>query len=392
MEVEELATDQGGSEPENVVDWVEGRATELHIDRPSEGPVEDVDEVATVDDSTEQAAEAAEGEGEDRADADTIDSDVEGAEAQPEAQETEESGQSLIDSLSREELEKKLAEAEEFQRRHKELVSHVGRMQQQWGETRKELEQQRAQYEEQRQRAEAEKLSPYSRRHPDYDKWQRLQSRWQEDEKTLQRLRERVSDGSDGGFTTTQYNQAASAIAAKYSEDEQSLIAGYEPWLKQQQTTVLSSPDDYFLDLIERVAPDLVKRVLDSQNEFSGIQQQRDKFFEDNKDILTGDTLAEVHRLVNEEKVPAQYAAELVRARMKNESLSQAAAQTDEQRATARAQQKALGRKATVPSPGSTQAPASMEDMIKPSDFKNEKEFLDALVNERAARLSQGAK
>lgn len=383
MEVEALATDQGGSEEENVVDWVEGRATELHMDRPDEGPVEGVDEGATVDESTEQAAEAAVEEGADREVADATVS---------EAQEAEQADQSLIDSLSREELEKKLAEAEEMQRRHQELVSNVGRMQQQWGETRKELEQLRSQSEEQRQRAEAAKLSPYSRRHPDYDKWQSLQSRWQEDEKTLQRLRERVSDGSDGEFTSSHYNHAASAIAAKYSEDEQQLIAGYEPWLKKQQTTVLSSPEDYFQDMIERVVPDLVNRVVESRSEFSGIKQQRDKFFEDNKDILTGDTLAEVHRLVNEERVPAQYAAELVRSRMKNESLSQAAAQTDEQKATARAQQSALGRRATVPSPGSTQAPASMEDMIKPSDFKNEKEFLDALVNERAARLTQGAK
>jgi hypothetical protein len=278
---------------------------------------------------------------------------------------------SLIDKLSPEEIQERLQRLDSLEEQHQKLVSNTGRMQQQYGETRKRLEEMEAAAEEARQRAEAESLSVYSRRHPDYDRWVSLHTRARADQETLNML------------TGEAREQAEAAMNQKYSADERELISGYSEWLQQKQTEVWSDPDYFVEQKLQQLLPAFFQQYSAVQNEYTTVERRRDEFFSKNEDLVNKHGQELLDLMQTNPGISADVAAELVDLRHRNQTLADQSATSEERAATAKAQQEALSSKAQLPSSGPRSVPVA--DILEGVDSaKNDMDFIDELMKNRA--------
>jgi hypothetical protein len=344
------------------------------------------DTLATVDDEID--AIVADDHVEDDSPVDEVAQDVDNAEvAEPDVAGTvedapevkAEDAQPLIDKLSPEEIQERIAAYDELvkiREQHDKLKSGTGRLAQQWGEERKQLTQQLQEFksmqERAKQEAEAAKLVPYDRKHPEYDKWQSLLQSARNDERTLSMLQDPDQQ---------QARQALQAvIAQKYTPDEQKLLSGYDAYVQRQSTELFSNPKDYIRQAFEEFAPQFFQKYTQVQNEWQTVQHSADQFLSENKEVVDkhGSELLETMNLMADPSKSAEIALELVRLRHGNQSLTATAAKASEKAATARAQSKALGSKAGIPSAGPRSVPVDPAEGLDPSmkDF----DFIDTIA------------
>jgi len=276
----------------------------------------------------------------------------------------------LFDNLSQDEIKQRALKYAELEAQHKQLVSSMGRTQSQFGETRKELDQLKRQWQEreERERSQAEtmKLSPYNRKHPDYQKWQSLQSKAREDRETLSRI-------TDPDVR----KQLENAVAAKYSEQDQQLLMGYQGYLEEQINRFSSGPEDFVLEVMEQRIPAIIQHHMQAVQEYGDIQRQAKEFTEKNADLV-GKYGQEILDLINT-GIPARVATELVDLRHRNERLAETAGGAAEQHARSKAQQDSITRRAKIPT-SSMSAPVTNLAAGVPTSLSDDA-FIDQLVS-----------
>ena len=278
----------------------------------------------------------------------------------------------IFDKLPQDEIRRRVLEYEKVEERLNKLVSSTGRHQQQFGELRKEHESLLAQIkqreEEEQKQSAALSLPVYNRTHPDHDKWQRVYQRAQSDQETLSR----VTDPED----RQRFEQV---IAAKYSPEEQQMLQGYQQYLQEQQSQLFGNPEEYLEKLMEQRLTSLIDQRLEATQEYTTVQSSTQEFFTKHKDLVDNHG-AELLDLIKS-GIPSETAAELVDLRHRNERLSRTAATSAEREATAKAQAKAVGRKAGLQS-SSLAAPVS--DLTEGLDSGlNDSDYLDRLIARR---------
>jgi hypothetical protein len=297
-------------------------------------------------------------------------------EAEPEQTEPAADDTPLIDRLSQEEIQERIAAYDELVKvrdQHQKLVSSSGRLAQQWGEERKTLNSKLQEYEAQVQRekeeAERKSLLPYDRKHPEFDKWVRLYESARRDAKVIQS----ESDPDRRAIVEE-------TLRRKYSAEEQQLISGYEDYIQQHTTDFFSNPMDWVRRAFENFAPTYFQRYTQAQQEWVAAQQGKDQWLEKNKDLV-GTHREELVTLLTG-GMSADQAAEFLRLKHGNKSLTGKAAKASEIEARARAQAEALGTKAKLPSGSPRHTPVADIAEGLSSDLKHE-DFIDALVRRR---------